>query len=110
MKFRLVEDLESDLRDRKSNENEIIKYAQDRLSEAGFEESSKLNGYSFTTTYETETTIYDCQFYIDTSSKTYSSYVTSEEDGTKQSTFQQKGPIDGVREAVDKLLKYLETI
>ena len=105
MRFRLVEDLSDELRERKLAEEESINYVRNCLSEVGFEESSKLNGYSYTNTYETESSVYDCQFYIDTSSKTYSSYVTSEEDGTKQSTFQQKGPIGDCNEAVDKLLK-----
>ena len=110
MRFRLIEDLEGDLKNRKLAEDDVVNYVRTCLLEAGFEEGTKLNGYSFTNTYETEDTIYDCQFYIDTSSKTYSSYVTSEEDGTKQSTFQQKGPIADTKEAVDKLLKYLLTI
>lgn len=110
MRFRLIEDLESDLKAKKLVEEDTIAYVRNCLSEADFEEGNKLNGHSFTNTFETENTIYDCQFYIDTSSKTYSSYVTSEEDGTKQSTFQQKGPLSDAKEAVDKLLKYLQTI
>ena len=110
MKFRQLEDLESDLKSEKSQENEVIAYVQDMLMENGFEVDKKLNGVSFTHTYENDDAIYDCQFYMDTSSKTYSSYVTSNEDGVKQSTFQQKGPILEAKTAVDKLIKYLTTI
>lgn len=110
MKFRQLEDLESELKSEKSQENDVITYVQDVLIENGFEVDKKLNGVSFIHTYESDGAIYECQFYLDTSSKSYSSYVTSNEDGVKQSTFQQKGPLLEAKQAVDKLIKYLMTI
>ena len=120
MKFRLLtedvdqpipyEELEEDLKEEQKIEDSSVQYAIEQLEQLGFESNTELNGISLIQTIEDEDTTYKCQFYLDTEADNYSSYVTSESDGTKTTSFSQKGPIDEAPTAVDKFIKFLQTI
>ena len=110
MKFRLNEDLLEDLRDDENRKAKVISYASDVLTGDGFEEVDELNGVSFAKSYENDKETIHCQFYIDTESEKYSSYVTSEEDGDKSTTFQQHGSIFDAESAVDEFFEFVSKI
>lgn len=119
MKFRLLEDvdqpipyeqLEEDLKEEERIKTEAVNYATELLTADGFDEIDELNGVSFAKSYKQNDIAYHCQFYLDTESEKYSSYVTSEEDGDKQTSFQQKGNIQDAQNAVDKFLRFVRTL
>lgn len=119
MKFRLLEELdqpvpydqlEEDLKEEERIKNEAVEYATQQLTSEEFEEIDELNGVSFAKSYKQNEVMYHCQFYLDTEAEKYSSYVTSEEDGDKQTSFQQKGNIDEAQSAVDKFLRFVRTL
>ena len=117
MKFKLLcedidqpvpyEQLEEDLKEDERIKNEAVSYASEQLRSEGFDEVNELNGISFAKSYKQDDLVYHCQFYIDTEAEKYFSYVSSEEYGSKQTTFQQKGKIRDAQNAVDKFLKLL---
>lgn len=120
MKFKLLkedleqpvsyEQLEEDLKEEERIKNEAVDYASEKLTAEDFDEIDELNGVSFAKSYKQDDLVYHCQFYIDTEAEKYSSYVSSEEDGSKQTTFQQKGDIKDAQAAVDKFLKFVRTL
>ena len=110
MRFRTYEELETDLIAEQNEQQSAVDYVVDSLVELGFEQSKELNGVSLSQTYDNEDTVYNCQFYMDTEADTYSSYVTSDTDGDKTTTFQQKGPLKDAPRAVDKYTQFLSTI
>lgn len=120
MKFKLLledidqpvpyDQLEEDLKEEERIKNELVAYAGEQLTLEGFDEIDELNGISFTKSYKNENITYHCQFYLDTEAEKYSSYVTSEEDGDKQTSFQQKGIIFDAKQAVDKFVKFIRTL
>lgn len=120
MKFKLlVEDivqpvpydqLEEDLKEDERIKNDAVAYANDQLTGEGFDEVDELNGTSFTKSYKNENITYHCQFYLDTEAEKYSSYVTSEEDGDKQTSFQQKGSIFDAQQAIDKFVRFVRSL
>lgn len=120
MKFKLLledidqpvpyDQLEEDLKEEERIKTEAVQYATEQLGEEEFEEIDELNGVSFAKSYRQNEIMYHCQFYLDTEAEKYSSYVTSEEDGDKQTSFQQKGSIQEATQAIDKFLKFVRTL
>ena len=110
MRFRLCEELLEDLKEDENRKNQVISYVSDSLASEGFEEIDELNGVSFTKSYENDTETIHCQFYIDTEAEEYSSYVTSEEDGNKSTTFQQHGAIFDASSAVDEFIEFVAKV
>jgi hypothetical protein len=110
MRFILKEELLEDLKEDEITKTQIINHASETLTSDGFEEIDELNGVSFSKSYENEEEIIHCQFYIDTESEKYSSYVTSEEDGDKSTTFQQHGSIFDAESAVDEFYEFVRKI
>lgn len=119
MKFRLLEELEQpvpyeeleeDLKEEERIKNEAVQYATEQLAAEEFEEIDELNGVSFAKSYKQQDVMYHCQFYLDTEAEKFSSYVTSEEDGDKQTSFQQKGNINEVHSAIDKFLRFVRSL
>ena len=110
MRFILNEELLEDLKDDENRKNQVVKYAAEVLTADGFEEIDELNGVSFSKSYENRTETIHCQFYLDTESEKYSSYVTSEEDGDKSTTFQQHGSIFEAEAAIDEFIEFVRKI
>ena len=119
MKFRLLEELEQpvsyeeleeDLKEGERIKNEAVQYATEQLTAEEFEEIDELNGVSFAKSYKQQDVMYHCQFYLDTEAEKFSSYVTSEEDGDKQTSFQQKGNINEAQSAIDKFLRFVRSL
>ena len=119
MKFRLLEELEQpvpyeeleeDLKEEERIKNEAVQYATEQLTAEEFEEIDELNGVSFAKSYKQQDVMYHCQFYLDTEAEKFSSYVTSEEDGDKQTSFQQKGNINEAQSAIDKFLRFVRSL
>lgn len=110
MRFILNEELLEDLKDDENRKNQAVKYAAEILTADGFEEIDELNGVSFVKSYENKAETIHCQFYLDTESEKYSSYVTSEEDGDKSTTFQQHGSIFDAESAVDEFFEFVSKI
>lgn len=110
MKFRLCEELLEDLKEDENRKNQAVSYASDALTADGFEEIDELNGVSFSKYYENDKEAIHCQFYLDTESEEYSSYVTSEEDGNKSTTFQQHGSIFDASSAVDEFIEFVSKV
>lgn len=120
MKFKLLcedidqpipyDQLEEDLKEDERIKNEAVSYASEQLGSEGFDTIDELNGISFAKSYKQDDLVYHCQFYIDTEAEKYSSYISSEEDGSKQTTFQQKGEVKDAKSAVDKFLKFIRTL
>ena len=110
MKFILNEELLEDLKDDENSKNQVIKYASEVLVTDDFEEIDELNGVSFAKSYENKTETIHCQFYLDTESEKYSSYVNSEEDGDKSTTFQQHGSIFEAEAAIDDFIEFVRKI
>lgn len=110
MEYRRYEDLEEDLKEEQQIKDNAVAVASEALSKEGFKETKELNGVSFTMTHDNDVTVYHCQFYIDTEAETYSSYITSDTDGDKTTTFQQKGPVVDAPTAVDKFIQFLHGI
>ena len=110
MKLILNEELLEDLKSDESRKEDIIGYASEVLTADGFEEIDELNGVSFAKSYENKVETTHCQFYIDTESEKYSSYVTSEENGDKSTTFQQHGSIFDAESAVDEFIEFVRKI
>lgn len=120
MKFKLLqedleqpvpyEQLEEDLKEEERIKNEAVNYATEQLTAEEFDEIDELNGVSFAKSYKDENVLYHCQFYLDTEAEKFSSYVTSEEDGDKQTSFQQKGNIEDTQQAIDKFIKFVRSL
>lgn len=119
MKFKLLEDLEQlipyeqleeDLKEDERIKNEAVDYATKQLTAEEFDKIDELNGISFAKSYKDQNILYHCQFYLDTESEKYSSYVTSEEDGDKQTSFQQKGSIFDAQQAIDKFIRFVRSL
>jgi hypothetical protein len=110
MKFILNEELLEDLKSDESRKEEVIRYASKVLTADGFEEIDELNGVSFAKSYESKEETIHCQFYLDTESEKYSSYVTTEENGDKSTTFQQHGSIFDAESAIDEFFEFVNKI
>jgi hypothetical protein len=110
MRFILTEELLEDLKDEENKKTQAINYVSEVLTADGFEEIDELNGVSFSKSYENDREIIHCQFYLDTESEKYSSYITSEEDGDKSTTFQQHGSIFDAENAVDEFFEFVRKI
>jgi hypothetical protein len=110
MKFILNEELLEDLKDDENRKAQVVSYASKVLTADEFDEIDELNGISFSKSYETDDETIHCQFYLDTESEKYSSYVTSEEDGDKSTTFQQHGSIFDAESAIDEFLEFVRKI
>ena len=120
MKFKLLcedinqpvsyDQLEEDLKEDERIKNEAVNYASEQLVSEDFDEIDELNGVSFIKSYKQDEITYHCQFYLDTEARKYSSYVTSEEDGDKQTSFQQKGSIVDAISAIDKFIRFVRTL
>jgi hypothetical protein len=110
MRFTLNEELLEDLKDDENRKSQVVSYASEVLTADGFDEIDELNGVSFAKSYESDKETIHCQFYLDTESEKYSSYVTSEEDGDKSTTFQQHGSIFDAESAVDEFFEFVSKI
>lgn len=110
MEYRRYEDLEEDLQEEQRVRKESVDEASRLLEPEDFHKEDELNGVSFKKSYENEDITYHCQFYIDTEADKYSSYVTSEEYGDKNTSFSQSGHIADVAEALDKFIKFVRTL
>jgi hypothetical protein len=110
MIFRLVENIEDDVKKKKASQLSVITEVSILLEENGFESSEELNGVSFTQSIDRDEEVVDCQFYLDTDSDTYFSYVSSTSGDDKTVSFQQKGPFRDAVSATSKFLKFLETV
>lgn len=110
MEYRRYEDLEEDLKEEQKIKENAVSYANDALTNEDFVQEDELNGASFKKSYEDGDITYHCQFYIDTESGKYSSYVTSEADGDKTTSFSQSGHIEDTTEAIDKFIKFIRTL
>ena len=110
MRFILNEELLEDLKDDENRKNQVVGHASEVLTADGFEEIDELNGVSFSKSYESKDETIHCQFYLDTESEKYSSYVTSEENGDKSTTFQQHGSIFEAESAIDEFIEFVRKI
>lgn len=110
MEYRRYEDLEEDLKEEREKKDSAVKTVSNILTKEGFDEEQELNGISFTKLYETDDTACHCQFYLDTESDEYSSYVTSETDEGKVTSFSQNGHIFDSIEAVDDFVSFVRTL
>lgn len=103
MRFLLREDLESDLRDKNSQVKEIIDLVANELPE--FTKEDELNGTSFNLKREVEGTVQLGQFYLDTESSSYSSYLTEDDGDGEVMSIQQSGKLE-IEEVTDALAEY----
>jgi hypothetical protein len=108
MKFRLLEDLESELVDKANARENDVDVIRNALLEIGFDEKSELNGVSFDKIIDLEEDEIYCQFYVDLDSNSYKSYVSK--DGDNKIMFTQTGDMQDVIEALDKFVKFMETV
>lgn len=99
----LVEDMENKLKEEKAEFDKKLDKVRDLLTENGFEETQKLNGISFNKDIQTEDYILQAQMYIDTSSKKYSSYISSK-DNKADTNFSSKGDEEGIVDATYRLI------
>lgn len=110
MEYRRYEDLEEDLKEEQRIKDEAVSYVNDNLSKEDFIREDELNGASFKKSYEDGDITYHCQFYVDTEADKYSSYVTSEEEGNKSTSFSQAGDIRDTKDALDEFVKFIRTM
>lgn len=108
MKFKLIEDLETELQNKNNQRKETIEIIRESLSEQGFKENKELNGISFEKEIETDDSIFYCQFYLDLDNDKYKSYVSNDSDSKVM--FTQEGEITGALRALDTFMKFLNSI
>lgn len=109
MRFRLVEDLQEDLQEEHKEQERIIKYVSDELTSRDFTTTNKLNGISFNKEISKDNVSIICQFYIDTTSFDYSSYIKFD-DETNESNYSNKGTFDNVENGLKQFIFQLEGI
>ena len=108
MKFKLLEDLESDLQNKNNQRKEVIESIRKSLSEQGFKENKELNGISFEKEVESDDSTFYCQFYLDLDNNKYKSYVSNDSDSKVM--FTQEGEITEASKALDTFVKFLGSV
>lgn len=103
MRFSLVEDLESDLKSKSDGVKGIISTVKSELPE--FKEKSVMNGVAFELKRESDGVQQLGQFYLDTDSNTYSSYLTVDDGDGEVMSIQQNGKLEA-EEVMDALAEY----
>lgn len=108
MKFRLFEDLESELVAKDNKIKADVDAVRETLLGMDFEEKPELNGVSFDRIIDSEDDEIYCQFYVDLDAGTYKSYVSK--DGDSRIMFTQTGEMKDVLDALDKFARFMETL
>lgn len=114
---RINESIVDDVKDTYNKKQDILKQVRELLVNAGFTESTKLNGTSFNKEVEVQdnnnssSSIVTVQMYIDVSDLSYSCYISSTDNGgITTSNFSSKGRQDTVIDATKKLIFQLHNI
>ena len=99
MKFRLVEEYEQDpqlvedVQEERNKNLELLDEVRQILTQEDFEEERKLNGVAFTKTFDIDGLEFRAQFYVDTTTFDYTTYVQEEED-KRSANYTSKGTVD----------------
>lgn len=114
MRFRLLEgkdptEILEDVQEEHKEQQEILKEVRDLLLDEEFEEEKKLNGVSFNKTINIGENTIRAQFYVDTTTFNYSSYVQSDTE-IGDTNFSSKGGIEGIISAAKRLVFELNGI
>ena len=109
MRFRLVEDLQEDLQEEHKEQQRVLDYVTNELTSREFEVTEKLNGISFNKQIDSDDCSIICQFYIDTTSFDYSSYIKFDVTDN-ESNYSNKGKFDSLENGLKQFIFQLEGI
>jgi hypothetical protein len=111
-KFKLIESaltkeekeaILEDVQEMHDEEQATLEEVREILTTEGFEESTKLNGVAFTKTLEEKDYSIKAQFYVDTTTFDYSTYISTE-NNKGDTNFSSKGKYENIVPAAKRFV------